>query len=298
MKLSTIINSAFGVGTALTIGRLMPKGIGFKLADLVAIFLASRNSDQVQALRANLWIVSGRQKKAEELSHQVKKVFRGTAKSIFDFYHHMQDREKVLAMVEIGSEINQYFDEKATKNAMFVAPHLSNFEVVGRALGVRGYKFQILSYPTPGSGYQLQNRLRLDVGHMITPTSVESMHQAQKRLKNGENVLTGLDRPIAGEKYRPIFFNEPASLPVFYTRLALNAKVPVVIVSALTKPDGSYLLYFSDPIEMKSDPDLHKETIRNTEAVLRVAEDLIKEHADQWSMFYPVWLEAMAETPR
>ncbi len=108
------------------------------------------------------------------------------------------------------------------------------------------------------------------------------------RLQNGENVLTGLDRPIDSVKYQPNFFGHPASVPVAYTRLALEANVPVIVVSAITKPDGKYYLFASDPITMKKLPDLHQETIRNAEAVLEVAEEIIKKHVDQWSMFYPI----------
>jgi lauroyl/myristoyl acyltransferase len=298
MDLHVIINSAFGVGLALTIGRLIPKKVGYLLADWVAIWIARRDSNQVNAVRTNQWIISGKQKNAAELDHQVKLVFRRAAKSLFDFYHIMQQSEKLLRLVEIKPEINEYFDPKTKKNAMFVAPHISNFEIVGRALGLRGYRFQILSYPTPGSGYQMQNKYRTDVGHYVTPTTIESLHTAQKRLKNGENVLTGLDRPIASAKYKPEFFGFPASVPVAYTRLALEAKVPVILVSAISKTDGSYLLYSSEPIEMKSDQDLYKETIRNVESVLRVGEDLIAKYPDQWSMYYPVWPEFLSQTPR
>jgi KDO2-lipid IV(A) lauroyltransferase len=113
------------------------------------------------------------------------------------------------------------------------------------------------------------------------------------RLLNGGNVLTGLDRPVETLKYQPKFFGYPASLPVVYTHLALQAKVPVVVVSAITKPDGNYFLYASDPIKMISNGDMYTESVRNAEAVLEVAEEIIRKYPQQWSMFYPVWPQFM-----
>ncbi len=297
MDISNVINSALGVGTAICLGRIFPRKIGYKLADVITGKLSQNlSSKAVQVIRANQWIVSGRKMSAEELDARAIKVMQANGRCIFDFYHLVGRSKRILEVSEIDPEIAQYFNGEG-RNAMFVAPHISNFDMIGQALGILGFRLQILSYPNPGSGYKWQNRIRENCGHIITPTSMQSLKEARIRLQRGENVLTGLDRPIESGKYQPMFFNEPASLPVTYTRLALEANVPVVVVSAITKPDGKYYLFASKPITMKKMPDLHQETIRNAEAVLEVAEEIIKQYADQWSMFYPIWPQLLPNTP-
>lgn len=298
MKKQDIINSAFGVGSAIFISRILPRRIGHKIAAGIGSLVASRKSlDYIPALRTNQWIVSGQTLNAAQLDQRVKEVFKSTAVCLFDFYHSLKDPKEIVRRVKIDERIPEYFDPKVKKNAVFVAPHLSNFDFLGMALGLMGYTFQILSYPDPNSGYQWQNKIRTDSGQIITPTSIASMRQARTRLLDGGNVLTGLDRPVESLKFQPKFFGHPAALPVAYTHLALQAKVPVVVVSAITKPDGDYLLFASDPINMVSTGDSYAESIRNAEAVLEVAADVIRQFPEQWSMFYPVWPQFLSVHP-
>jgi lauroyl/myristoyl acyltransferase len=299
MKLQDLYDSALGIGIALWLAKVVPPAAGYRLGGVLASWMASRKrSEGVQAVRANQWIISGKQRTAQELDALAARIFRFSSKAIYDFYHTLSHPEKTLDMVEIDEKIEYYFNEKDAHSAVFVAPHLSNFEIVGRALGLKGYHFQILSYPNPGSGYQWQNRIRSESGLEITPISIHSLQQARIRLQDGGSILTGLDRPVNDNKYRPQFFGYPSSAPVFYTRMALQAKVPVVIVTALPRENGGYRLELSDPISMKSYPDLHAEYIHNTEAVLRVAEEYIRAYPDQWLMFYPVWPESLDKVPQ
>ena len=298
MKKQDIINSAFGVGSAIFISRVLPRRIGHKVAAGIGSVIAARKSlDYATALRVNQWVISGQTLSSVELDRRVKAVFRSTATCLYDFYHSLRNPDEIVSRVEFDPKIPEYFDPKVKKNAVFVAPHLSNFDFLGQALGLKGFTFQILSYPDPNSGYKWQNKIRTDVGQIITPTSIASMRQARTRLLDGGNVLTGLDRPVDTLKYRPRFFGHPAALPVAYTHLALQANVPVVVVSAITRPDGDYYLYASDPIKMVTTGDAYAESIRNTEAVLEVASDVIAKHPEQWSMFYPVWPQFLSVHP-
>lgn len=299
MKLQDLYDSALGIGLVLWLAKIVPPPVGYRLGSILATWMSSRKrSEGVQAVRANQWIISEKQKTAQELDELAERVFRFSSRAIYDFYHTLSHPGKTLDIVEIDEKIEHYFNEKDSHNAVFVAPHLSSFEIVGRALGLKGYQFQILSYPNPGSGYQWQNRIRSESGLEITPISIQSLQQARIRLQDGGSILTGLDRPVDDKKYRPQFFGYPSTAPVFYTRMALQAKVPVVIVTALPREGGGYRLEISDPIWMKAYPDLHTEYIKNTEAVLRVAEGYIRAYPDQWLMFYPVWPESLSEVPQ
>ena len=73
--------------------------------------------------------------------------------------------------------------------------------------------------------------------------------------------------------------------------------MPVVVVTCLTKEDGNYLIEASEPIWMQPYPDLRKEIEQNAERVLAEAEKFIRKVPHQWSMFYPVWPEALNEVP-
>jgi lauroyl/myristoyl acyltransferase len=178
-----------------------------------------------------------------------------------------------------------------------VAPHLSNFDLAGQAFALRGWPFQVLSYPQPGKGYQWQNQFRSQAGMQVTPMSLVSLRQAKERLKRGGIVLTGMDRPVAGSNYRPKFFGRPAGMPVAYIRLAMETNVPVMVVACQTQPDGSYLVRGSELLWMLPHSNLKAGIETNAERVLKEAEKFICLAPQQWSMTFPVWPEALLEVP-
>ncbi len=178
-----------------------------------------------------------------------------------------------------------------------VVPHLTNIDLVGHAAALAGMRFQVLSYPDPPASYQATNRLRSASGIEVTPMSIEALRKATKRLKAHGFVLTGVDRPIGDDKYRPLFFGRPASLPVGHVRLALNTNVPVVVITGRLQSSGRYRVWASEPIWMQPDEDLQAEIVTNAERILSYIEQEIRQAPEQWTMFYPVWPEALEEMP-
>ena len=131
----------------------------------------------------------------------------------------------------------------------------------------------------------------------ILPASPSSIRRAVAHLRRGGVVLTGMDRPVASRKYRPLFFGRPAPLPVHHISLALKTGVPVVVAATIIQPDRSYRFWISEPIEMVPLPDRQEEIVSNAERVLQVAEGYIRQSPQQWSMFFPVWPDVLDQVP-
>ncbi len=299
MDFRQVTNSRFGVGTALGLGRILPQGVGYPLARWIANRIANRKDVRmVKAVKANQWVVSDGQLSAAQLDEMARRVFRNIARSQYDLYHNLTSEQGLIKKIELTSETEQDIEKIKDRGAggiLIVCPHLSNFDLMGRALAIRGINFQALSPPEPPGGYQMQNYLRRKAGIEMTPISVAALRQATQRLQQGGVVITGVDRPIAGEKYRPRFFGRRASLPVGHIRLALKAEVPLRVVACQTVPGCKYRLILSDPVPMRRYPDLIDETEKNAEAVLAIVEQWIKQSPEQWAMTYPVWPEALEE---
>lgn len=299
-SLQSIINSRLGIGLILAIGKIIPPKFGYRLADWAGNKLArQKNSPMVRATRANQWIVTGQRLSASELDNQVQKNLRFTSRSLYDFYHHLDDRNAILERVDLGDKLRHYLDTRlgGSEGTIMVAPHLSNFDLAGRAIALNGYDVQALSYPQPQGGYQWQNRLRRNTGINITPMSVENMRLAKERLKNGGGVITGLERPLPETNYHPKFFGYPAPVPVSYVRMALQTNSAVFVVACTGTPSENYRLECSDLIYMESDDDPVREIEKNAEKVLMAAEPFIRAHPEQWAMTYPVWPFAMGIMP-
>lgn len=283
------------------LSRLPPRA-GYAVAHGLGGWIASRRSSpMVRAVRANQWILHDQQPTASELDQLVARTFRHTARSLYEFWHYLPDAKRVQAMVTFDESFRSCFAQaqESGSGLLIVVPHLSNFDLIGRAAVLNGFPLHILSYPDPPGAYRWQNALRTIPGLKITPLSISSLRQASETLRSGGTVVTGIDRPIVGSegKYRPRFLGRPASLPVFHVRLALKHDLPIVLVSGMRLPSGGYQVWASPPISMLRLADLVEETIQNAEVVLDVLARFIQQASDQWAMFYPVWPEALSEMP-
>lgn len=300
MSLQSLINSRIGIGLILGIGKLIPPKLGYQLADWVAEKIARRKDSQmVRALRANQWIVTGQKLSAAALDAQVLETFRNIARVQYDFYHNLDNHQATIDRVVLCAKLTNFLKTRlgGKEGTLMVAPHLSNFDLAGRAMALNGFSIQALSYPQPHGGYQWQNQLRKDIGIDITPMSTENLRLAKARLKNGGGVITGLERPLPSTNYFPKFFRYPAPVPVSYVRLALQTGAAMLVVVCVGTPSENYTLECSDLIYMEPDADPVKEIEKNAEKVLMAAEPFIRAHPEQWAMTYPVWPFALEKMP-
>ena len=279
---------------AILIGWALPRHWGYRLATFIGNLLGSlKRNKMVKAIRANQYIVQGQELSAEALDQLPKTIFVSSSKCLFDYFHFLPRPERLQKIVSFSPEAQHVFERiQNHEPTVVVCPHLSNFELMGYALALHKIDIQVLSFPNPNESYRIQNRLREQTGINVTPLDFSAFRQAQIRLQEGGSVLTGLDRPLTDDKdtkYMPRFFGYETHLPVAYIRMALKANAPVVILAAITLPDGSYRLVGSDPIWMTPNEDLETEILANSEKVLKIAEPIIAKHAQQWAMFYPIW---------
>lgn len=294
MNFQDLLNSRASVAFALGLSNVVPPSIGYPLSRWIADLIYYRkNSTPVKAVRSNQWVIHNKDISGDYLEQKVRNVFRNTSRSLYDFYHYLRDPRMVMEMVEFDTSFKAAFDlaRREDQGTFFVAPHISNFDMIARAIVLRGLPIHILSYPQPSGGYRWQNDLRILPNLMITPVSINAIHQASQTIRANRTVITGVDRPLPDKdsKYMPRFFGIPCSMPVFHIRLALKHKIPITVLGARRRSDGSCVVWASEPIPMQQHPDLTSETIRNAETVLNVIAEFICRAPEQWAMFYPVW---------
>jgi lauroyl/myristoyl acyltransferase len=294
--LQSIINSRLGIGLALGLGRILPESPGYRLAEWLALLIASqKRSPMVRAVRANQWVLHGGDLHPDELDRVVRAVFRNTANCLFDFYHSLGRSAEMYGRIRFCPQSEALFDNRgrSKKGLVIVGVHLSNFDLVARESARQGLNAMMLAYATPGKGYQWQNEIRRRAGLELVPASTQAVRQAIRRLNQGGNVVTGIDRPIQDVKLKPLFFGRPANLPVHHIHLALAADTEIFVVAALKGADGSYRVQVSEPIQMQKRSDRDEEILTNAEKVLEVAEEMIRQAPEQWSMFFPVWPDVL-----
>lgn len=300
MKSTSFFNSSFIISLALLLSRIIPPAVAYRITDLLAGFISSlRKLEIVKAVRLNQWVVYDQKITAKQLDVCVYQVFKCHFRSMYDMYHHIHRQDKIKAKVSFSPQLSELLKlhTNSQSGMLIIIPHLSNFDLAGAALALGGVKFSILSYPQPPSGYRKQNKFRLDVGMEVLPISLSNLKIAGERLKSGKIVITGIDRPMEHSNYVPRFFGHSAMLPVTPVRLALKQQALVSICACISIKKGKYVIHATKPIEMKHFPNLHQELTFNTELILDEIEQLIRQHPEQWAMFYPVWPELTVTLP-
>jgi lauroyl/myristoyl acyltransferase len=296
-----IINSSFGINSAYLIGKYMPNWLGQRFVALTADWIsAHKHWNLVQAVRCNQWVARGENINGHALDDVVRENFRSIANSIFDLYHNIDNPSAFLRIVEPNPTAIQLVQrpEFSDRGLILAGLHISNFDMVFQTGGLAGMKALVLTLPELNTGYQKQVEMRVQKGMQIIQASVGTVKHCIDHLKAGGLVLTGIDRPDAGSRYRPRFFGRPAALPIHHVFLALKARVPVILGATIKRADGKYHLKFSEPIDMQSHPDRETEILLNAENILHVAETFIREDPTQWAMTFPVWPEALDLVPR
>ena len=297
--LQRLTTSEKGIRLGLWLSQTLPTGLGHRLSRYAADFLSKQKDNAiVEGMRVNQWVAHDGKLTEEELHQAVQAALRINTRCLFDFYHNLKKPERVVQLVEFSPLMEEVFQKLLRREyaAMIVAPHTSNFDMAGRALNLRGLRFQVLSYPQPPSGYELQNRLREEAGMEVTPMSMLAFQQARQRLSGGGVVLTGVDRAIDKGKLQPMFFGRPSNLPVAYMQLALHAKVPVHLVHVETI-GKRYRLNCEPGFVPQPYADRDEALVRNTEVLLRRVEEVIRAKPEDWSMTYPAWDDVLDELP-
>ncbi len=293
-KFQEIVNGRLGIAFALGLARTLPPGVGYRVAFFLANRIANRRSlDMVKAVRLNQWVVRGMEPEAAELDEMVRRVFRHNARCLYDLYHNLHDLPRMQQLIDFGPHFEGLVERINSKKEglVVVGPHLSGFDFVGQASAMKGMRAIVITFAQPSEGYKWQNDIRQYAGLEIAPASMSVMKESVKRLRGGETVLTGVDRPVPDPRYKPKFFGHPSSLPVHHITLALRAKVPVLVAAVVMRPDHVYEIVVSDFIEMEEYGDRDQNILCNAERVLEVTADMIRQVPEQWTMTYPIWPE-------
>ena len=300
INLQGVNDSQLVISLVSALGWLLPLQMGHSLADFIAGQIANRQDSQmVRAVRANQWVARGESLGKEALDQAVRETLRQSARSIFDLYHYIQNREATRRLIVLDLATQQLIQrpEFDQRGLVVVGVHLSNFDLALQWVCKEGLQPLVLTIPDPQGGRRTEYERRKKLGMKLLPASVGAIRQALRHLQQGGIVLTGIDRPISEPKVCPRLFGRPAALPMHHVFLATKARVPVMVMVTNLQPDGKYHILTSELIEMDSHPDHEMEALQNAEKVLGVAEKFIRQAPQQWSISLPVWPEISSLVP-
>jgi len=299
-NLQELLNNKQSGLIALQLARFLPIRTGLRLSDILAGRIARRaDLPLVQGIRANQWVVGRESLSSQDLDFATRDTLHHMARAMFLLFHHLHRPDSFWKFIApCPAILDELLEDHHRKKGVIIAGvHLAYYDVFAQTALPRSRKILALATPQANPAIEWQHQLRRRIGVEILPTSYEAIREAIRMIQNCGIVIAGIDYPLRESKYRSIFFNHPAYLPVHHIYLALKTKAPILLVAAIAQEDGLVKFLASDYIEMRSFPDHQQEILYNTELILRIAEDFISQVPHQWAMFHPVWPDILDNVP-
>ena len=124
--------------------------------------------------------------------------------------------------------------------------------------------------------------------HEARRIGAAAMREVFRFLRSGGAVAIALDRDLIGNGVPVQFFGEPAPIPVGAIEIALRAGAAIVPV-LLRRNHGRVDAMAFPEVPYDADADRDAELQRVTREVLRIFEDEIRRHPEQWHVTDRIW---------
>lgn len=273
--------------------RIVPRRIFPPFAFCVAFLFYVWSGNQRRAARANLRVVTGRNK-VETL---VVKSFYKFGLTWCDIMLTMRLTGPRLHSLIKRSSDSGPLDEAlaAGSGAILVSAHIGNWELGGLALADLGYPVNVLTFREPDEQVNaMREQLRDKRGIRFIyvdrdDTSPLAIIEAVNALRRNEVLAILGDRDGSSNTIRLDFFGRPTNIPVGSAYLALSSGAPVIPVFVVMER-GNYATIMEEPIFFNGRHGEHENAVRSgLERLLTVFERYIRQYPDQWYNFFDFW---------
>jgi KDO2-lipid IV(A) lauroyltransferase len=274
-----------GLLFARTLPRDGTASLAARLSSLYALACPRRREVVIQ----NLLPVLQDRARAEEFA---EKLFRQFARKLVDLWRF----EAGLPVDDLFRELTgwEHFlaAQKSGRGVLLVTPHLGNWEFGAPVVTKHGYKLHAITLVEPGRGLtELRQRARARWGieTLVIGRDPFAFVEIIRRLEEGATIALLIDRPPQTSAIEVKLFGRPFSASIAASELARASGCEVLPV-CLPGIEGGYAARILPPAGYER-AALRDRTARQefTQRIINVFEAPIREHADQWYHFVPVW---------
>jgi lauroyl/myristoyl acyltransferase len=176
----------------------------------------------------------------------------------------------------------------AGKGCLLVTAHLGLFELGGLLMTELGFPTSVLVAPEPSEAltrWRADYRKRWGVGTIEVGDDPLSFTVILDELRRGNFVAALIDRPHPAQNVSVRLPGGTMQCPAGIALLAMLADCPIVPVTVVGSPDGSYHVEAHPPVRVVRS-GTRDETLREaTQKVMDCLLPVIREHPEQWFQF-------------
>ena len=178
------------------------------------------------------------------------------------------------------------------RGVLLITPHLGNWEFGAPLLASRGVKLLVLTQAEPGDGFTEMRqaaRARWGIETLVVGQDAFAFIEIIKRLEAGATLALLVDRPPAASAVEVELFGRPFMASIAAAELA-RASGCVLLPVILPRTERGYAAQLLPEIDCDR-AALGKREARQelTQQIMRAFEPAIRQHADQWFHFVPIW---------
>jgi len=272
----------FGYLLAGLVARAIPLCAALKLAHIVG-WIWYAGSQRLRAnLDANLSLIPALAQDPSARARIARANVRNFSEVVTEF----------LYLPRIGLEaLGRYVDPDSVERlkamaggrpALFVTPHVGNWELAAAAVAMTGFRLQVIVYDHPDKRIAAMFRRRREEKG-LTMMSVKTAARNLAAALGSASVGMAGDRDYTGLGQPASLFGTPVRVPFAYAGLALSRAIDVIPACCVRKADGKYHIESEGAVavgrEGTADPmDL-------VAACLRRFEKYIEKYPEQWYLF-------------
>ena len=275
--------SSYKIGYSL--GKWIPRGVLFVLADLLADATHWTNAEPARNLRANLRSAFPRWSEREVEEHS-KRIFRNFARNLVDYGRFHTITEEALDRLLPSVQHLHFLEECFAKGrgVILVTGHIGNWELGALFFGRHGVKINVVTIPEGSEridSIRGAYRTRQNIRTIVVDGSPFSSLEIVAALRRGEIVAMLVDRWEGADGVPAKFFGEDRRFP--RGPFVLSRATGAPILPAFIVREGSTYRGVVDPPFFMDEPEDESGARRLSESLER----MIRTYPDQWYNFAP-----------
>ncbi len=284
--------------------RVVPHRLAYRIGDVAADVVVRTQPRRFEALRGNLRRVLP---EADErtIARTARRNVRNLVRAWIDVLEMPHKPGLMVSRLDIADFHHLEGALARGRGAIVVSLHLGSWEhgiaAYNHSLGRMALLAEALD---PPELFQRIARARNALGVQVIPIDLAAMRSSDQRtarmlgasalkdvyklLRSNGCVAIAMDRDIAGNGEPMEFFGAPAPIPVGVVELGIRtgaALVPVMLYRAGHRVDARVY----PELRYDAAAPREAEVRRVAEEALRLFEQIIREHPEQWHVLDPIW---------
>jgi lauroyl/myristoyl acyltransferase len=175
---------------------------------------------------------------------------------------------------------------------LMVTPHLGNWEIGAELMIRKNVKFYAVTQPEPGTDFtemRAKARARRGIETIVVGQDAFSVLEIIRRLQEGAAIAMLIDRPVGASGVEIELFGRPYHASIAAAELA-RASGCALVGGCIVEENGGYAARFMPEFEYDRRALGKREGRRElTQRIMSAFEPSIRDYADQWYQFVPVW---------